>query len=100
MRAVILVTAAATLALGVACYRTAEPQPVGSTRLTSADEADTSSDVRDPWAKKDAGANAHPYDSDYDHPGQSTGIRPPSSIPPTPVGRPVPWRGSSGGGSK
>lgn len=93
MRAAILVTAA-TLALGVACYRTTDPQPVGSTRLTSADEGDTDS------LAKDAGANQHPYDSDYDHPGQSTGIRPPSSIPPTPVGRPAPWRGSSGGGSK
>lgn len=107
MRAVILV-AAATVALGVACYRTAEPkqEPVGSTRVTSADEGDTdkarsTTDFQDPWAKKDGGgAQEHPYDSDYDHPGQSPGITPPSSIPHAPMSRPAPWRGSSGGGSK
>lgn len=102
MRAGILV-AVATVALGAACYRTAEPKetPVGSTRVTSADEGDnTLTDFRDPWAKKDAGANPHPYDSDYDHPGQSPGITPPSEMPKAPMSRPAPWRGSSGGGSK
>ncbi len=103
MRAVCLV-AMATVVLGFACYRSAEPkqEPVGSTRVTSADEGDPNgADFKDPWLKKDGGgAQEHPYDSDYDHPGRSTGITPPSSIPQAPMSRPAPWRGSSGGGSK
>jgi hypothetical protein len=90
----------AALVSAAACYRNGEPprDPVGSTRVTSADEASPSTDFQDPWVK-DGGA--HPYDSDYDNApaGQSPGISPGSSYNP-PVSRPVPWRGSSGGGSK
>ena len=96
MRIMFVLSAAALVSAGAACYQTTAPPPstgASTTTTTSGTVTTTSGDVT-----LDAGVR--PYDSDYDNEdraGRSPGQAPPGvGITGAPMGRPQPWRGAGG----